>query len=262
MVDTVNTFQGETTEDPNHAAAMIAKAEGQTPPQSGNPAAGAGDRPQWLPEKFQSAEDLAKAYAELESRLGQQNAEPDVTGANDPNQFSLNETAQFLDSKGLNFDAFAEEVLSTGGLSEEAYQALEQAGIHRKIVDTYIEGQTAIAAQIRNTALSSVGGEQEYAKIVQWAQANLSQGEIAAYNASLETQDLDQAIFAIRGLHARYRSEVGTMPNFVQGQSGGNSAGSYQSLAQLTKDMSDPRYETDPAYRSMVANKLRHSNIL
>lgn len=261
MVDTVNTFQGEPTEDPNHAAAMIAKAEGQTPPQSGNQAA-AGDRPQWLPEKFQSAEDLAKAYAELESRLGQQNAEPDLTGENDPNQFSLGEAAQFLDDKGLNFDAFAQEVLQNGALSEEAYQALEQAGIHRKIVDTYIEGQTAIASQIRNTALSSVGGEAEYNKIVQWAQTNLSEGEIAAYNASLDTQDLDQAIFAIKGLQARYRSEVGTMPNFVQGQSGGNSAGSYQSLAQLTKDMSDPRYETDPAYRQSVANKLRNSNIL
>lgn len=261
MVDTVNTFQGEPTEDPNHAAAMIAKAEGQTPPQSGNPAA-AGDRPQWLPEKFQSAEDLAKAYSELESRLGQQSAEPDVTGENDPNQFSMGEAAQFLDDKGLNFDAFAQEVLQTGGLSNEAYQALEQAGIHRKIVDTYIEGQTAIASQIRNTALSSVGGEQAYAQIIQWAQANLTEGEIAAYNASLDTQDLDQAIFAIRGLQARYRSDVGTMPNFVQGQSGGNSAGSYQSLAQLTKDMSDPRYETDPAYRSTVANKLRNSNIL
>ena len=28
------------------------------------------DRPEWLPEKYKSGEDLAKAYKELESKLG------------------------------------------------------------------------------------------------------------------------------------------------------------------------------------------------
>ena len=28
------------------------------------------ERPEWLPEKFESAEDLAKAYGELESKMG------------------------------------------------------------------------------------------------------------------------------------------------------------------------------------------------
>ena len=28
------------------------------------------DRPEWLPEKFSSPEDMAKAYGELESKLG------------------------------------------------------------------------------------------------------------------------------------------------------------------------------------------------
>ena len=29
------------------------------------------DRPEWLPEKFKSAEDMAQAYSELEKKLGQ-----------------------------------------------------------------------------------------------------------------------------------------------------------------------------------------------
>ncbi len=29
------------------------------------------ERPEWLPEKFESAEALAKAYGELESKMGQ-----------------------------------------------------------------------------------------------------------------------------------------------------------------------------------------------
>lgn len=264
MVDTVSTFQGETQEDPNHVAQMIAKADGQEPPApSALPSDG---RPQWLPEKFQSAEDLARAYSELEKKLGsgqQPNADDiEITEENDPNQFSFGEVQDFLDSKGLDFDAFAQEVMQTGWLSEGAFQALEQAGIPRKVASTYVEGQLAIADQIRSTALNAVGGENAYAQMVQWAQANLTPGEIAAYNASLDTQDMDQAIFAIRGLQARYRSEAGFAPNLVTGQTGGTSAGSYQSLAQLTKDMGDPRYENDPAYRAAVAAKLRASNIL
>ena len=29
------------------------------------------DRPEWLPEKFKSPEDMASSYSELESKLGQ-----------------------------------------------------------------------------------------------------------------------------------------------------------------------------------------------
>lgn len=35
----------------------------------------AGDRPEWLPEKFKTAEDLAKSYGELESKLGKKDDE-------------------------------------------------------------------------------------------------------------------------------------------------------------------------------------------
>ena len=30
------------------------------------------ERPEWLPEKFQSPEDMAKAYGELESKMGEE----------------------------------------------------------------------------------------------------------------------------------------------------------------------------------------------
>ena len=43
------------------------------PAPSNEPAAApSGDRPSWLPEKFKSAEDMAKAYSELEKKQGGQ----------------------------------------------------------------------------------------------------------------------------------------------------------------------------------------------
>jgi hypothetical protein len=98
--------------------------------------------------------------------------------------------------------------------------------------------------------------------MIDWATNNLSQGQIDAFNASLETGDVDQAMFAIQGLAAQYRSDVGTNPNLMSGGTTGTSAGSYQSVAEVTRDMADPRYDSDPAFRQMVALKLQNSNVI
>ena len=61
MADAVNTYQEEPAESQEHVDAMLAKVEGtQTDPE----------RPEWLPEKFKSVEDMAKAYSALEGKLG------------------------------------------------------------------------------------------------------------------------------------------------------------------------------------------------
>lgn len=56
----------ETTADQGATASALdsteATSEGSIPPPT--------DRPEWLPEKYNSPEDLAKAYKELESKLG------------------------------------------------------------------------------------------------------------------------------------------------------------------------------------------------
>ena len=69
-------------------------------------------------------------------------------------------------------------------------------------------------------------------------------------------------MFAIQGLHSRYRSGVGVEPTLVKGEVGDTTVGNFQSLAEITAAMSDPRYEKDPAYRSQVAEKLRKSSVL
>ena len=62
MADSINTYQEEPAESQEHIDAMLAKVEGsQQDPE----------RPEWLPEKFNSVEDMAKAYSALESKLGQ-----------------------------------------------------------------------------------------------------------------------------------------------------------------------------------------------
>lgn len=263
-MDNINTFGGEPVETPEQQAELLRVAEGGTP----TPASADSDRPNWLPEKFKSAEDLAQAYAELERKLstGEDEDEDWVDEIDpdfDPNEFSPPEVSEYLAEQNLNFDAFAQEFYQSGGLSDDAYATLEQNGIPRSIVDQYIEGQTAIMADMQDTAYQAVGGQAEYSNMINWAQNNLSQGEVDAFNANLNTNDMDQALFAIQGLSARYRSDMGGLPNnMTYGQTNTQSAGSYQSIAEMTRDMADPKYASDPAFRQMVASRLRNSSIL
>lgn len=257
MAETINTYE-EQPEDANHTAEMLEKGEAlqQEPDQA---------RPDWLPEKFQSPEAMAEAYRELEQKLSR--GEEDTIDEEDyDEQFDVNaepETVEnYLDEAGLNYDAFVQEFMETGGLSEDAYQALQEAGIPEDIVDQYIEGQQAVLNDIRSNAYEAAGGEQEYNQMINWATNNLSEGMIDAFNASLETGDVDQAMFAIQGLAAQYRSAVGVSPNLMQGGTTGTAAGSYQSVAEVTRDMGDPRYASDPAFRQMVALKIQNSNVI
>lgn len=250
-------------------AAMAAKADGiqiqavspdgRTVTQmGGNTEQQTNQRPAWLPEKFQSPEDMAKAYAELEKRFStgqqtqtqtqtQQQAEPQQT----------QQTAQLDISK---YDA---EFQANGGLSEASYQELERFGFNRETVDAYIEGQQARGERFANAGFEVAGGKERYMQMVEWAKANLPRQEIAAFNAQVTSGNLEAMKLAVAGLNAKFTQANGVNPGGLMMGSANPvpATGAFQSRAQVVEAMSDPRYSTDPAYRQQVMNKLANSNV-
>ena len=70
MVDTVEIRQEPQPETQEHVDAMVAKAENaQQEPQQENLDSAKDERPEWLPEKFKTPEDMAKSYTELERKM-------------------------------------------------------------------------------------------------------------------------------------------------------------------------------------------------
>ena len=259
MVDQINTHDGASDEVADQVRAhndeMLSKANSleQEPDAA---------RPDWLPEKFQSTEEMAKAYRELEKKLGSEDDTIEGFEDFDPTETTPDDAVDFLDEAGYDYGAFAQEYAETGELSQAAYDALAEAGIPHQIVDAYIQGQEAVASDMQAQAMEIAGGQQEYAQMTEWAANNLSEGEIAAFNSYVNSGDMNQVALAIEGLNARYRNDVGTQPNLIKGQAQGTSAGLYQSVAEVTRDMNDPRYASDPAFRQMVALKLQNSDVL
>ena len=137
--------------------------------------------------------------------------------------------------------------------------ALKEAGLPRSLVDTWVAGQDALAGQMTSEIHELAGGADQYQELVQWASNNLPPAEVDAYNATMDRMDTNEVRFAVQGLYARYRSEA--EPSLVQGGTGAVSGGKFNSNAELTEAMRNPRYEKDPAYRQDVANKLARSSL-
>ena len=196
---------------------------------------------------------LARSYSELEKMRSTPTAEEPNDGVSDGNQWSsLSED---------NMQRYADEVSSQGQLSEESLQGLENDGIPRDLVDQYVSGMQALANQQRNAFLDPVGGEQGYAALSEWANENLSEAELDAYDAVMNSGDTNQINMNIQGLHARYQQATGR-PSLIQGEtsSEGSNTG-FRSWDEVKQAMRDRRYQTDSAYRQDVTNRLAVSDL-
>ena len=262
MVDTVVIQSTPPVTPGDHDQKMIDKVDAASnPPVEGTEGTPPEDRPQWLPDKFKSPEDMAKAYSELEAKLGQ--AKPADPPAADPAATPPADPEAALADKGLDLQDFSTEFAQKGELSAESYEKLSKAGYTRQIVDQYIEGQRAVAARFETDIMSEVGGAEKYSEITTWAKANLTPTEIAAYNTAVSSGNADQAKLAALGLGAKFEKANGSDPQrLLGGQSSGSTGDVFESMAQVTAAMKDPLYKNDPAFRAKIQAKLSRSNVI
>ena len=220
------------------------------------------ERPEWLPEKFESAEDLAKAYGELESKMGagaKQEEEPEqqVEEQEEKPEQSENE---FTETQKLISDASKHYYENGGEIPDETYEALEKVGIGRDLVDRFKAGQESLEEVEINQIRGSAGDE--YDAMSDWAGKNLDDDEFNAFNEVVNNGTVQQAKLAVKGLYARYKSEVGsTGPKLVTGGTTGSSTMPFNSMQEVSRYMKDPKYKSgDKAYHAELDRRLAASN--
>ena len=214
-------------------------------------------KPEGLPEKFNSVEDLAKSYQELEKKLGD-NTEAPKTDA-PKNDLDIAEKA--VESAGLNMEKLSSEYADKGELDAKSYEALEKAGIPKEYVNQFIEGQKAVADQQTTSIKDIVGGADAYTEMSEWAAENMSEQEKTAYNTAVNSKDVETAKLAIAGLKAKFDGANGSEPNLVEGKATVSGQDGYKSWAEVTRAMGDERYANDPAYQATVKEKLSKSEL-
>ena len=245
-----------------------------------------------LAGKYKNAEDLEKAYVELQKKLGdkdgvsqegQETQEVETEESDDPQLYkedgSVNyesvsrdygETLSTL-FKEKNVDPYSiadHFYKNNGQISQEMHDQLTGAGIAKEAVDAYLSGRakdmgmnSQIAQTDINSIYQSVGGEQKYKTLMNWASQNLSQDSINSFDNLVNTGDANSIQLAVNGLVAQYQNDNGYEGRMLTGKAAKTNTDVYQSQAQLVEAMADPRYDRDPAYREAVREKLDRSDL-
>ena len=219
-----------------------------------------------LAGKYKDAQELEKAYIELEKKLGsndaqQETAEPEVEDQQEPSQYASQ--IQAINRAG-------EEYESKGELSSETLAQFEQMS-SKELVQAYFEYEQGLPAMEApqgvelsqsdiNTIQNSVGGEAAYQNLVGWAAQNFSEAEIQAFDNVVDSGNVAAINLALAGLQARYTDANGYEGKMIQGKAAAP-ADTFKSQAEVVRAMNDSRYDRDPAYRTEVMEKLARSDL-
>jgi hypothetical protein len=249
----------------------------------------ADDGEQLLAGKFQSTEELEKAYLEAQkliSSRGQQPA-PEVLAGPTPEQYTPelgkqlygDTVATAIEAAAINPLEMAQKVYAGQDVSSYVDALVEKGGLPREVVDTYLQGvkpAPAAASESSSASLSDsdvselkalVGGEQEFQQLSQWAVANLSAEDLADYNAAVDSGNKAVARFALKQLQVRATSQrQGGEPELIGGGKPAM-ADVFESDQQAIEAMRKTNgkgqrlYNVDPKYRAWYEKTLQRSNV-
>ena len=247
-----------------------------------------------LAGKYKDAQELEKAYIELQQKLGDKEKESELqtidketTEEAEPQYYaedgSVNyETAKDVYGEQLS-DVFQKSEIdpfamnehfanNNGTLTDEMYDQLNKAGLNKSVVDSYLEGvrqQTGLQPQEAGPVLSDAevaevknlaGGEKGYDSLMEWASTNLSEADAKNFDEVVETGNKAAVTFAVKALVGQFEDSVGRDSTLIQGKQS-NTGDIYRSMAEVVRDMNHPDYDRDPAIRQDVQRKLERSNL-
>ena len=226
-----------------------------------------------LAGKYKDAKDLEAAYLSLQKKLGQEE-EVDYESSDEgyeEEEESDEEASANAPAISLINEASDEYYANDGTLSEETISRFSEMS-SQDLVEAYMEmyenGQVGQASQSVemseaqvNSVMNAAGGEANYNEIVEWAASNLSDRQIDAFDSVVDSGNPAAIGIAFQGLQSAYQEANGYEGRMLQGRAPSSSGEVYRSQAELVAAMGDPRYDTDPAYRADVVEKLNNSDL-
>jgi len=228
------------------------------------------EQEQLLAGKYKNAEELEKAYGELQKKLGNQEDETTEDTATEDTVEESEET-DWSPAASLISDA-SEEYAETGEITTETMAKFSEMS-SADLVSAYMEIQSQVdnqeAAPVTadltdsdvNVIRNYVGGEQAYDQMITWAESNLDSNSQEAFDSIINTGSVDAIKLAVSGIKAQMEEVVGYDGRMLSGKSPQASGDVFRSQAEVVAAMSDKRYDKDPAYRQDLIDKLDRSDI-
>lgn len=252
-----------------YAAQVLATAHGDPVPAADKPTGP--QRPDHIPEKFWDKDkgearwdDMAKSYAELEKLASGKKPEDapadDAAPADGDDKLTIekkkaDEPAPLAAAVESFATAYAE---SNGEVSDEQIKSLEDLGLPRQTIDTYMAGLKALEREAVSAAHTAAGGTEKFTAAQEWAAQHLSDAELDFYNAGVnDPTKRTQTVEWLMGKHAQARPTEGKL---LEGRVPTDNAGDvFRSQHEFTEAINSPEYRSNPAFREDVARKLHRS---
>lgn len=216
--------------------------------------------------KFKDAQELEKAYIELQKKLGESNESEETEGVQREEEPETEEVSPAVTLINEASAAYAE----TGEVSAEMMEQFSSMS-SQDLVNAYVELQgqmpsTTTTADLSesdiNVIKNSVGGDESYSNLMSWASENVDPADIEAYDALVETGNARSIRLAAAGLKAQYEAQNGYEGEMLTGRTPTQAVDVFRSQQEVVAAMSDPRYDADPAYRQDVFDKLDRSQLV
>lgn len=239
--------------------------------------------------KFRSQEDLARAYQELERKLGrgeQVEEESEIEIPQYSRDESLKEYGELLTDKfeeaGVNPFEMAARFEAGEDLSGYV-DKLEGAGIPRPVIEQYLSNAAgdeqpgveveALSEQEVEEFKAQVGGAEAFQELTDWAKQNLTQAELASYNQVVDSGNRQAIFWALRSMsmqaaiskRAGQQAPQSREPKLIGGSTPSDGM-AFESMGQVLEAMHKRNstgqvlYETDDAYRAKVDAMVARSD--
>ena len=232
---------------------------------------------QLLAGKYKDAQELEKAYVELQKKIGEKNPEDSSKAGESDAEDDTEKTSEKTDETESTVGEFGildnlwEESNSGKEFSKELLDELGKlttGQLASKFLKWRADAQTKYIPKQQDLSEADVatlkdlaGGDAEYKNMLKWADTNLNKKEIDMFDEVMERGDPLAAFFAVRSLAYRYQDQNGYEGKMVTGKPAKSSNDVFRSQAEVVKAMGDPRYEDDPAYRQDIMRKLERSDV-
>jgi len=191
---------------------------------------GTGDRPDWLPSQFKSAEDASRSYSELSKKIGTAPDAYDWSAGKswvEPEYEHMQDLAAYAKSKHVPQDVF-DKMLTTVGTYLDEFK-----------VD-YAEERAALGEN----------AEERVKTLNNWAKSNFTENTFHALTANMQTADAVKAIEEIRTKMIENNTMIPT----------GNedSESTFETLDDIETEMMTniEKYKVDAKYRRSITDKI------
>ena len=217
--------------------------------------------------KFENAEELENAYLELQRKLGSNDDDEVEDTTLDEDEVDYDEAT--VAGIELITEASDEYYANEGQVSAETMQKFQEMS-SSDLVNAYMAIQENNPDQggyspdltdaEMNSVYNSAGGEAEYNRLTSWAADNVPESKLDDFNDIIDRGNETAIQIAVAGLRSEYEAQEGYEGRMLQGRAAAPTSG-FRSQAEVVQAMSDPRYDSDPAYRQDVYDKLERSNV-